>query len=85
MARRSEVAAEIHATVAGLRVQVTGLQLLLLALLPTLTAEQRAALDERLDHIENMQAYDTTLLDAHEVQERLAEWAAMMRGALHGA
>lgn len=76
---------ELRDTVVALRVQTTALQLLVLALLPTLDDDQRAALDQRLDLIERMDPHATHFIGAAEVQERLGEWVAMVRGAMHGA
>jgi hypothetical protein len=79
-----EVEADLRTTVASLRVKASCLELLFLALLPTLQHHQKEAIRERLDMMEQSEVLSSRLTDQGEVERETARWIQTMRAALDG-
>jgi hypothetical protein len=79
-----EIEADLRTTVASLRVKTSCLELLLLAVLPTLEHHQKEAIRERLDAMEDGEVLPSRLVDRSEVERETALWIQTMREALEG-
>jgi hypothetical protein len=77
-----EIEADLRTTVASLRVKASCLELLFLALLPTLQHHQKEALRERLHVMEQSEVLPSRLLDRGAVERETALWIQAMREAL---
>jgi hypothetical protein len=65
-----EVEADLRTTVASLRVKASCIELLFLALLPTLQHHQKEAIRECLDMMEQSEVPSSRLTDQGEVERR---------------
>jgi hypothetical protein len=79
-----EVEAELRTTVASLRVKTSCQELLILALLPSLEPDQKSALRDRLDAMEEGGVVGSRLVEADRVQTETAIWVQTRREALDG-
>ena len=77
-----EIEADLRTTVASLRVKASCLELLVLALLPTLQHQQKEAIRERLDMMEQSEVLPSRLTDRGAVERETALWIQAMREAL---
>jgi hypothetical protein len=77
-----EIEADLRTTVASLRVKASCMELLLLAVLPTLEHHQKEAIRERLDATEDGEVLPSRLVDRSEVERETALWIQTMREAL---
>jgi hypothetical protein len=77
-----EIEADLRTTVASLRVKSSCLELLVLAVLPTLQHHQKEAIRERLDMMEQSEVLPSRLIDRGAVERETALWIQAMREAL---
>jgi hypothetical protein len=69
--------------VASLSVKTSCQKLLIMALLPTLGAEQKAAIGGCLDAMEEGEVLPSRLVDQGQVEAETARWIEMMRRSLN--
>jgi hypothetical protein len=77
-----ELEVELRTTVASLRVKTSCQELLIMALLPTLGVEQKAAIRGCLDAMEEGEVVPSRLVDPAQVEADTARWIEMMRAGL---
>ena len=77
-----ELEVELRTTVASLRVKTSCQELLIMALLPTLGVEQKAAIRGCLDAMEEGEVVPSRLVDPGQVETDTARWIEMMRAGL---
>jgi hypothetical protein len=79
-----ELEVELRTTVASLRVKTSCQELLIMALLPMLGLEQKAAIRGSLDAMAEGEVVPSRLVDPRQVEAETARWIEMMREALDG-
>jgi hypothetical protein len=79
---KPELEAELRATVASLRIKASCHELLLLALLPELTEQQKRVLRDRLADMEHAEISASALVERAHAETETTRWIRAMREAL---